>query len=258
MSELVPAGAWFDDAIAERDPATAARIVGEPGRLLAAAVNPEVAVVVLRAIAALAWRTDEAAAILARVARWPDVPAVKRALERTQLDLAAAREYRQVFSPVLAAVPVRDGGAGAVRRSGAAAGHRRGAARRADRRSGAATWRSLDTLHARCYDLSEALTLRLVEDVAWPRRELPHADARDREGARRRPDPPARRRVVVPGLDRRGGRLHRRLRRRRHRSIPCSASWAAVAPRRWSVAPATASTVASSACRWPACSPRSA
>lgn len=171
MSELVPAGAWFDDAVAERDPAVAARIVGEPGRLLAAAVNPEVAVVVLRAIAALAWRSDEAAAILARVTRWPDVPAVKRALERTQLDLVAAREYRQVFSPVLppylfemvAVAPFGD-----LERRRAI-----GAALRGELVDDPAGYlASLDTLHARCHDLAEALTLRLVEDVAWPRREL--------------------------------------------------------------------------------------
>ncbi len=172
MSELVPAG-WFDEAIAlaERDPAAAARVVGEPGRLLAASVNPEIAVAVLRAIAALAWRTDDAAAVLARVERWPDAPAVKRALLRAQLDIGAAREYRQVYSPVLPPylhdlVAVAPFGDRAQRVA-------IGAASRGELVDDPMGYlASLETLYARCHGLAEALTMLLVEDVAPARREL--------------------------------------------------------------------------------------
>ena len=172
MNDLVPAG-WFDDAVAlaERDPAEAVRVVGEPGRLLAAAVNPEVAIAVLRAIAALAWRSDEAAAVLARVERWPDTPQVKRALNRTQLVIAAAREYRLVYSPVLPPylyelVAVAPYGAKEQRVDIGAA------LRRELLRDPGLYLASLDTLHARCHDLHEALTTMLVDDVAPARREL--------------------------------------------------------------------------------------
>lgn len=172
MTDLVPAG-WFDDAVAlaERDPAAAVRVVGEPGRLLAAAVNPEVAIAVLRAIAALAWRSDEAAAVLARVERWPDTPQVKRALDRTQLVIAAAREYRHVYSPVLppylyelvAVAPYGE----LEQRVGIGA-----ALRKELVHDPAGYLASLDTLHARCHDLAEALARLLVDDVAPARREL--------------------------------------------------------------------------------------
>jgi hypothetical protein len=171
VTELIPSGGWFEEALAERDPAVAARIVGEPGRLLAASVNPEVAVAVLRALAALAWRTDEVSSILARVARWPDVAPVKRALERVQLDIAAGHEYRVAYSPVLppymhelvALAPF-------VERERRA---ELGAALRAELVSDPGGYLALlDTLNVRCYPLATALTLRILDDVAWPRREL--------------------------------------------------------------------------------------
>ncbi len=172
MSELVPAG-WFDDAVAlaERDAGAAVRLVGEPGRLLAASVNPEVAIAVLRAISALAWRSDEAAALLTRVERWPDTAAVKRALGRTQLVIAAAREYRLVYTPVLppylydlvAVAPY-----GTLAQRVAIGETLRGEL--VDDPGGYLA--SLDTLSARCYDLSQALTVLLVEDIAPARREL--------------------------------------------------------------------------------------
>jgi hypothetical protein len=173
MTDLVPAG-WFDDAVAlaERDPGEALRVVGEPGRLLAATVNPDVAIAVLRAIAALAWRSDEAAAVLARVERWPDTPAVKRALNRTQLTIAAAREYRFVYSPVLPPflyelIAVAPYGSLEQR-------VQIGAALRREAIDDPETYlAALDTLVTRCYDLSQALTVMLVDDIAPARRELP-------------------------------------------------------------------------------------
>ncbi|MBE7450426.1 MAG: hypothetical protein HS111_16455 [Kofleriaceae bacterium] len=169
---LVPA-AWLDDALAlaERDPAGALRVVGEPGRLLAATANPEVAVAVLRAIAALAWRTADAAALLGRVERWPDAPSVARALARAQLDVAAANEYRHVYSPVLPPylyelVAVAPYG---PRRQRVAIGQALADELRADPGGYLAL---LDTLYARCHDLAAALTLVLVEEVAPARREL--------------------------------------------------------------------------------------
>jgi hypothetical protein len=158
-------------ALDERDPGEALRVVGEPGRLLAAAVNPDVAVAVLRAISALAWRSDDAGAILARVERWPDTPSVKRAFARTQLVVAAAREYRLVFSPVLPPylyemVAVAPYG-GLEQRVNIGAALRR---ELCDDPAGYLA--SLDTLVARCHDLAQALTLLLVDDVAPARREL--------------------------------------------------------------------------------------
>jgi hypothetical protein len=172
MTDLVPAG-WFDDAVAlaERDPAKALEVVGEPGRLLAASVNPEVAIAVLRAIAALAWRSDEAAAVLARVERWPDTAAVKRALNRTQLVIAAAREYRFAYTPVLPPylyelVAVAPYGSKEQRVNV-------GAALRREMVDDPAHYlASLETLCARCFDLAQALTVLLVEDIAPARREL--------------------------------------------------------------------------------------
>lgn len=171
-TDLVPAG-WFDDAVAlaERDPAAALRVVGEPGRLLAAAVNPDVAIAVLRAISALAWRSDEAGAVLARVERWPDTPQVKRALNRTQLVIAAAREYRFVYSPVLPPylyelVAIAPYGSKEQRVN-------IGAALRGELVDDPAVYlASLDTLDQRCNALSAALTVLLVEDIAPARREL--------------------------------------------------------------------------------------
>lgn len=155
----------------EEDPATALRVVGEPGRLLAAAVNPEVAIAVLRTISALAWRSDDAGGVLARVERWPDTPAVQRALARTQLVITAAREYRMAYSPVLppflyemvAVAPY-----GSMEQRVAI-----GAALREELTDDPAGYlASLDTLTARCHDLAQALTFLLVEDVAPARREL--------------------------------------------------------------------------------------
>jgi len=172
MTDLVPA-AWFDDAVtlAEHDPGAALRVVGEPGRLLAAAVNPDVAIAVLRAISALAWRSDDAGAVLARVERWPDTAQVKRALNRTQLVIAAAREYRLVYTPVLPPylyelIAVAPYGSKDQRVTIGATLRRE----LVDDPGGYLA--SLDTLTARCHDLVQALTLLLVEDVAPARREL--------------------------------------------------------------------------------------
>jgi hypothetical protein len=155
----------------EPDPATALREVGEPGRLLAAAVNPDVAVTVLRSISSLAWRTDDAAAILARVERWPSTAAVKRALGQTQLVIEAAREYRHVYSPVLPPylyemVAVAPYGSLEQRV------HIGAALRRELRDDPAGYLASLETLVARCHDFAQALTVVLVDDVAPARREL--------------------------------------------------------------------------------------
>jgi hypothetical protein len=186
MSEALVPTAWVEDALAlaERDPAAAARVVGEPGRLLAASVNPDVAVAVLRAIAALAWRSDDAAPLLHRVERWPDTPAVKRALARAQLDLAAAIEYRRVYSPVLPPylyelVAVAPFGPREQRIEIGAALRRELCA------DPGGYLASLDTLTLRCHDLAQALTVLLVEEVAPARRELaalPPEVAQDLDG----------------------------------------------------------------------------
>ncbi len=172
MHEGSDAGSWFEAALAEPDPAAALRLVGEPGRLLAASVNPEVAVPVLRALAALAWRSEDVATVVARVERWPDTAEVKRARERVQLDITAGREFRRAYTPVLppylhellAVAPFVDG----ARRVELAT------ALRAELTGETATYLELlETLHLRCHELATALTMRLLDDVAWARRELP-------------------------------------------------------------------------------------
>lgn len=171
MHEGSDAGSWFEEALAERDPAAALRLVGEPGRLLAASVNPGVAVPVLRALAALAWRTDDVPMVMARVAAWPDTPEVKRARERVQLDITAGNEFRRAYTPVLppylhellAVAPFVDG-----ERRVELAG-----ALRAELAGETATYLELlETLQLRCNELAMALTMRLLDDVAWARREL--------------------------------------------------------------------------------------
>lgn len=172
MHEGSDAGSWFEEALAEPDPAAALRLVGSVDRIRESATDPDAAVAVLRAVAALAWRTDEVAALAERIPRWPQVPAVVRARERVQLDLAAGREFRRAYTPVLppylhellAVAPFVDG----PRRADLAT------ALRAELMNETATYLELlETLHLRCHELATALTMRLLDDVAWARRELP-------------------------------------------------------------------------------------
>lgn len=134
-------------------------------------VDPQRAVTLLRGIAALLWRTPRAALVLPRLDRLPMVSEVARWRERVQHDLVAAAAFRAAYRPILPPFVhdfVADRALDPPDRRRATAD-----ALLAELRADPVHFLdSFDTLDGRCHELAEALTVRLLDEVAPDRREL--------------------------------------------------------------------------------------
>jgi hypothetical protein len=173
LSGPLDPAAWLDEVgvFVARDPDTAVRRLEARELLDAVGHDPTVAVAVLRALAALAWRSPAARAIYARVPAWPTHRQVVRWRERVEHDLIAGHEFRACHRPILPPYVldlVADAGvAGPDERRATAA------ALLAELRADPMHYlESFDVLDTRCFPLAEALTPRLLDDVGLDRREL--------------------------------------------------------------------------------------
>ncbi len=167
------AATWLDElrSVIDHDADAAMHRLDAAALPAAVASEPAVAVAVLRAVSALAWRTPRAASVFTRLDRFAGTRQVARWRERAQLDLMAGAAYREAHRPILPPF-VFDLLADAALESPARRRATAGALVNELRADPMHYLESFEVLDGRCFDLSEALTVRFLDDVALDRREL--------------------------------------------------------------------------------------